>query len=140
MTTPTSRQPSTRTTDLPRLADAVARSVGSCRTGCSELEHLRAQKNAVGTDASYAYSAGSGSKLATEVLREGRVVTWRDCRGRLTVGFSLFCRGPCWPSFGVSARAPEVPDGHHDPVPRYRPRHARVHQHRGAGISRVPGR
>lgn len=29
---------------------------------------------------------------------------------------SHFCWGLSWPSFGVSARTPEVPDGHHDPV------------------------
>ena len=37
--------------------------------------------------------------------------------GRFTVGFSSLCWGLGWPSFGVSARTPEVPDGHHEPRP-----------------------
>ena len=71
-------------------------------------------------------------------IRGGRAVTWRDGPGRLTVGFSSFAGGLSWPSFGVSACTPEVPDGHHDPVRCSRPGRARVHQHGTAGISRVP--
>jgi Phage integrase, N-terminal SAM-like domain len=43
-------------------------------------------------------------------------VTWRDGPGPLYRGVLVICWGLRWPSFGVSARTPEVPDGHHDPV------------------------
>jgi len=48
-------------------------------------------------------------------------VTWCNCYDRFTARFSSSCWGLGWPSFGVSARAPEVPDVHHDPVRRTRP-------------------
>ena len=41
---------------------------------------------------------------------------------------------------GSQPESPEVPHGHHDPVRRPRPGRAGVHQHRAAGLSRVPGR
>ena len=68
------------------------------------------------------------------------MVTWCDGGGCLTVGFSLFAGASAGPASGSQPESPEVPDGHHDPVRRPRPRHAGVHQHRAAGVSRIPGR
>ena len=48
--------------------------------------------------------------------------------------------GPQLAQLRVSARTPEVPDGHHNPVGCPRPRRARLHQYGTAGISRVPRR
>jgi hypothetical protein len=70
----------------------------------------------------------------------GRSVTWRDEGGRLNVRFSLFAGASAGPASGSQPESPEVPHGHHEPVHRPRPHHARVHQHRAPGISRVPGR
>jgi integrase/recombinase XerD len=47
-------------------------------------------------------------------------VTWCNCVERFTVGFSSSCWGLGWPSIGVSARAPEVPQW----PPRSRPLHS----------------
>src|ERR1039458_141812 len=73
-------------------------------------------------------------------VRGGRVVAWCDGSGRLTRGVLVICWGLGWPSFGVSARTPEVPHGHHDPIRCSRPGRARVHEHGTAGISWVPRR
>src|SRR6266851_3974750 len=83
-------------------------------------------------------AAGSGRWPTHSTSVTGRVVTWCDGPGRLTV--LVICWGLSWPSFGVSARTPEVPYGHHDPIRCPRPGRACLHQHRTAGISRVPRR
>ena len=53
-----------------------------------------------------------------------RAVTWCDGPGSVYRGVLVICWGLGWPSFGVSARTPEVPDGHHDPIRCPRPGHA----------------
>jgi hypothetical protein len=56
-----------------------------------------------------------------ELLAEGAPV-WRlhreINRSRYAIRRAVIASagGLGWPSFGVSARTPEVPDGHHDPI------------------------
>jgi hypothetical protein len=70
-----------------------------------------------------ALGSGRGVFAAVEA------VTWCNSARPFTVGFSLSCWGLCRSSIGASARAPEVPHGHHDPVRRPRPHPAGVYQY-----------
>jgi hypothetical protein len=58
-------------------------------------------------------ASGSAGPIA-----EGRLATWRDCRDRLTVGFSLFAGASAGPASGSQHESQEVPDDHHDPLDR----------------------